>query len=77
MKIEINRPLKTLTFEVYGNFEDIVIVRQHLEKLPNLLVIGKLSKFMDIDNSIISVTCPSDWYNNVIEIIEDFITYEY
>lgn len=74
MKIEINDPLKTITFEVHGNFEDIVIIRQYLEKLPNLIMLGD-PKFME-DNSI-SITCQIINYNYVINILQDFITDKY
>lgn len=81
MKIEINDPSKTLTFEVHGNFEDIVIIKQYLEKLPNILVLvlGEVPKFMEKDdsNSMISITCQIISYNNVINILQDFITDKY
>lgn len=77
MKIIIDDPSKTLTFNVHGDFEDIVMIRQYLEKLPNL-VVGEIPKVMERDNSIsISITCLFGNYNTVIKIIQDFITDNY
>lgn len=77
MKIKIGDISKTLTFEVCGNFENVVVIKQYLNKDPHVLVVGEILKFRGGEDSAITITCLIVNYNTVISMLQDFITEKY